>query len=126
MKKFIKLQTDAIESKKILFISTLLFAFITYVLIDLSGIFKEDYNSYNTLQNYEKSRLLGDRDIDPRLCQGGPYMWQGDSDRAIKCRELASTPEGLRQIERYECGSGYSGLPLNEFEFTPSQLNPDC
>ena len=107
--KFIK--TSAVtDTKKILFVSTLLFAFLTYVLIDITGIIRaeEAYKPVN---------------IDPRLCQGGPYMWQGDTDRAINCRQLASTPEGLAQIQKLSCGSGYSGMPLNDFDFTPNELN---
>jgi len=60
----------------------------------------------------------------PKLCRGGAYTWQGDSKRAKYCRKLASTPEGLDQINRYNCGDGFNGMPGNGFKFTP--ISNDC
>ena len=51
--------------------------------------------------------------IDGRLCRGGSYTWQGNSYRAVACRKLASTPEGLNEIKRYECGAGFTGMPMD-------------
>lgn len=50
-------------------------------------------------------------DIDGRFCRGGSYTWQGSSPRAVACRKLASTPEGLNEIRRYDCGAGFTGMP---------------
>ena len=54
-----------------------------------------------------------------KLCRGGPYMWQGDSEIAKFCRNLASTPEGKAEIDSYECGTGYTGMPGGGFKDTP-------
>ena len=59
-----------------------------------------------------------------KLCAGGPYMWQGGSPLAKKCRKLASTRKGRNEISRYECGVGYNGMPGGNFKFTP--LSNDC
>ena len=39
-----------------------------------------------------------------KLCKGGPYMWQGNSDVANMCRQLYSTPEGMKDISEQDCG----------------------
>lgn len=54
------------------------------------------------------------------LCRGGRYMWQGDSQRAKFCRNLASTPDGMAAIAQRSCGAGYvGGGEGNGFKFTP-------
>jgi hypothetical protein len=58
-----------------------------------------------------------------KTCRGGSYMYQGNSDRAKFCQELESTPEGQAEINRYDCGKGYNGMPGNHFEFTPDSNN---
>ena len=55
----------------------------------------------------------------PKMCRGGAYMWQGDSEKSKFCRKLASTPEGAAEIASYQCGKGYTGIPGNKFEDTP-------
>lgn len=52
------------------------------------------------------------------MCRGGPYMWQGDSPRAKMCQQLASTPEGKCEISKFNCPTGYEGMPKVPFEFT--------
>jgi len=54
-----------------------------------------------------------------KLCRGGPYTWQGNSARARMCRNMYSKPEGKAQIDRYSCGSGFTGMPGRGFEYTP-------
>ena len=54
-----------------------------------------------------------------KLCRGGPYTWQGNSPRAKMCRQLASTQKGRDEINRYDCGAGYTGMPGGRFRFTP-------
>lgn len=54
-----------------------------------------------------------------KLCRGGSYMFQGDSDRSKFCRNLASTPEGLAEINSNECDTGMVGIPGNGFVDTP-------
>ena len=114
----------------------LLFSLLTMLACILTGVYKEHYvnsfdnlgkactkGEYNTLKNYKNNRTFGNPNlnfkIDGRLCQGGAYMNQGSSKRAVACRQLASTPEGMAEIQRYNCGRGYSGLPGKGFEFTP-------
>ena len=58
-------------------------------------------------------------EIGPKYCRGGPYMFTGDSERSKYCRKLASTDEGLAEIQRYNCGAGYTGMPGNNFRYTP-------
>lgn len=52
-------------------------------------------------------------------CRGGPYMWQGDSETAKMCREMASTKEGRCMIASYNCPTGYNGVPRDPFYYTP-------
>jgi len=52
------------------------------------------------------------------LCRGGPYMWQGDSERAKMCRKLASTPEGRCDIAAFNCPNSYNGLPQTGVRYT--------
>ena len=75
-----------------------------YGFVTATDLFKESY-SYQTSPG--------------KLCRGGPYMWQGDSEQAKLCRKLASTPEGQAEIQRYSCGAGYSGMPACRFKDTP-------
>ena len=59
-------------------------------------------------------------DITPAaLCKGGPYFWQGDSETAKMCRQMASTPEGIIAMSSYNCPTGYVGQPGREFVYTP-------
>lgn len=53
------------------------------------------------------------------LCKGGEYMWQGDSDVSKMCRELAKTPEGRCGISGQNCPTGYNGVPMLQFVYTP-------
>jgi hypothetical protein len=113
-----------------------LFSLLTTLVAILAGVYREPYflendvgpsacglSEYNTLKNYDNNRKFGNPNlnfnIDGRLCQGGPYTWQGNSKRAVACRKLASTPEDMAEIQRYNCGRGYSGLPGCGFKFTP-------
>ena len=129
---------SGVTSKNIVFVIFigLLFSLLTMLACILTGVYKEHYvnsfdnlgkactkGEYNTLKNYKNNRTFGNPNlnfkIDGRLCQGGAYMNQGSSKRAVACRQLASTPEGMAEIQRYNCGRGYSGLPGKRFEFTP-------
>lgn len=59
-------------------------------------------------------------DVSPfAKCKGTNYMWQGDSDEAKYCRELAETPEGRCGISSYNCPKGYNGQPNLPFQYTP-------
>jgi hypothetical protein len=58
-----------------------------------------------------------------KLCRGGPYMWQGDSEIAKYCRDLATTEEGKTEIDSYECGTGFNGMPGCGFKDTPMSNN---
>ena len=73
---------------------------------------------YTTLTNLLKEGFNFCPSPGAKLCRGGPYMWQGDSERAKYCRALADTKEGSEQISRYECGSGYTGMPGGGFKYT--------
>ena len=123
----------------IVFISTIFFALLTFGYTEITGLFNEKYNRY-TPRKIRESPVkpipikpipvnpipvkptppeVCKQQINPRFCRGGAYTWQGDSHRAKSCRELASTPEGLAQIRRYECGAGFTGMPGCGFRFTP-------
>lgn len=52
------------------------------------------------------------------MCRGGSYMWQGDSARAKMCQQMNSTPEGKCAISRFNCPTGYNGMPRIPFDFT--------
>ena len=52
-------------------------------------------------------------------CKGGPYFWQGDSETAEMCREMAESPEGRCEISSYNCPTGYNGQPKLPFVYTP-------
>ena len=52
-------------------------------------------------------------------CRGGSYMWQGDSEEAKMCQNLASTEEGRCGIASYNCPTGFNGIPALPFEYTP-------
>jgi hypothetical protein len=136
-----------IENLKFQVFIAFIFSLLTTFLALSIGVGKEHYlendvgpsactlSEYNTLKNYDKNRTFGtpnlNFEIDGRLCQGGPYTRQGSSKRAVACRQLASTPEGMAEIQRYNCGRGYSGLPGKGFNFTPigeqcnQQINTD-
>jgi hypothetical protein len=58
-------------------------------------------------------------DISPAArCKGGPYMWQGDSQNAKLCREMAESPEGRAMISSYNCPTGQIGVPKVPFEYS--------
>lgn len=61
-----------------------------------------------------------------KLCRGGPYMWNGDSERSKFCRNLASTEQGNQEIQSFECGAGYTGMPGGGFRFTPISGDDWC
>jgi hypothetical protein len=56
---------------------------------------------------------------DASQCKGGPYFWQGDSDEAKMCRQMAKTKEGKIAISSYNCPTGYNGAPSLPFYYTP-------
>ena len=90
------------------------------ILVTSSVIFSLCFLGYTQL-----TKLFGNEGFNycpspsAKLCRGGPYMWQGDSGRAKFCRDLYSTPEGKAEINRFECGAGFTGMPGRDFEFTP-------
>lgn len=73
------------------------------------------YRGVGTTELYE-----GEFSVTPaKLCRGGPYTWQGNSKRAKMCRQMYANPEGKKQIDRYNCGSAFTGMPGKRFEYTP-------
>jgi hypothetical protein len=59
-------------------------------------------------------------DITPAaLCKGGAYMYQGDSQTAKMCQEMAKSVDGRAAISSYNCPTGYVGVPRVPFEYTP-------
>lgn len=82
----------------------------------------------NTLE--DSCRNCNNFSITPaKKCMGGWYLHQGNSPEAKMCQEMANTPEGLDEINRYSCGSGeFIGMPAHGFNYTPlsnSQWNND-
>ena len=55
-----------------------------------------------------------------KLCQGGLYMNQGNSETSKKCRELLSSQKGIEEINKYKCGKyTHNGYPNNKWSYTP-------
>lgn len=52
------------------------------------------------------------------LCQGYPYMFQGDDAQSQFCKKLASTSEGKCEMSKHRCPNGYIGAPGVPLEFT--------
>lgn len=52
-------------------------------------------------------------------CGNSPYFWQGGTEEAKACRELASTPEGRCEIGSFSCAKGLVGRPGLPFIYTP-------
>jgi hypothetical protein len=58
-------------------------------------------------------------DVSPAAkCKGGKYMWQGSSPDAVRCREIADSPQGRAMIASYNCPKGFIGLPKTPFQYT--------
>lgn len=101
-----------------LFFTACIFTLVLFGFYSLTNMDKsETYCGYRTMnQDYNNNNLT----FTPgKIFQGGAYMCQGDSEYAKKCREFASTPEGMEQINRYNCGKGLNGRPGRNFKFTP-------
>lgn len=96
---------SSFKKNVIIFIAAIIFSLFFIGYSEITGLFKE---------GFEVSQSPG-----AKLCRGGPYMWQGDSEIAKYCRSLAATPEGKAEIDSYECGKGYNGMPGNGFKDTP-------
>lgn len=60
-------------------------------------------------------------DVSPAAqCKGGNwYNWQGDSDEAKMCRDLASSDEGRCAIASYSCPTGFIGTPKIPYYYSP-------
>lgn len=104
---FFYLKTDHNSPSKkmiIVFISSVLFSLFFFGYTHLTNLFKKESFHFSP---------------GAKICRGYPFMWQGSSEKAKYCQNLASTPEGKKEIDSYECGNGYNGLPGNSFEFTP-------
>ena len=101
---------ETIRGKIMIFLTSIIFTLALYGYIQIAQLFKEGF-----LMD------LGG----PKSCQGGnTYMWQGDAPEAQYCRKLASTPEGMAQINSLSCGKGLVGRPRIGFEDTP--MSNDC
>jgi hypothetical protein len=56
-----------------------------------------------------------------KMCRGGAYMFQGDSKKAKFCQDFVETPEGKKDMCRYQCSGPpglYNGYPGKKFEYT--------
>ena len=104
---------DSLKKYKLLlpFVFSLIFIFFLigfYYFLEFDRSCTVDTESYQML---ELSRGA--------ICKGGPYMAQGDSERAKMCRELQESPEGKCEINSYNCAKGYRGQPGGMFQFNP-------
>lgn len=92
---------------------------------------KKSSNTVDTLGN--KSKNVVNNSVETyfdislaKLCKGGPYTWQGNSERAQKCRALYSTPEGKVFLDSTGCGYGLKGMERADFQYNPvSNSIPD-
>jgi hypothetical protein len=94
------------------------------IIIVSSIIFSLFFLGYTTITKLLKEGYNFCPSPGAKLCRGGPYMWQGDSERAKYCRALTETEEGAVQINRHSCGSGYTGMPGGGFNYTT--INKRC
>ena len=78
------------------------------------GKFLGDKNDSNSLSN-------GFTISQGKLCRGGDYFQQGDSPRAKMCQEMSKSNN--EEINRYDCGPGFVGMPSHKFEYTPISNN---
>ena len=84
----------------------LVFTGIAVLLFYLSGV-------NNVQDNYRNL------EISPgALCRGGPYMWQGDSEMAKMCRNLAKSKEGRCEIAAFNCPNGFDGMPKVPLDYS--------
>ena len=106
----------------ILSIASVVFALFFVGYASLTNLFKKE--SYQGKFTGQSDQMTYCPSPGAKLCRGGSYMHQGSSPRAKFCRNLASTPEGKAEIQRYECGSGFTGMRGGGFKFTP--LSDGC
>jgi hypothetical protein len=118
---FYEQSNSRIKKGTILSISAMVFSLFFLGYTQVTGVCKnEGYMDYDgKIKHTKNQKITYSPSTGAKLCRGGPYTWQGDSQRARFCRDLASTPEGLAEINRYSCGAGYNGMPGNGFKFTP-------
>ena len=104
---FCYLRTDPTSSIKrmvVVLLASVIFSLLFVVYTQLTDLFKKEGFHFTS---------------GAKKCRGGPYMWQGSSEKAKFCRNLASTPEGADEINSYQCNTGYTGMPGCNFKFTP-------
>lgn len=99
-------KTSFFKKVPLLVISSVIFSLFFFGYTQLTNLFNNE-----NFKHYSSSSA--------KLCKGGPYMWQGNSNRAKFCRNLYSTPQGKYEIDRIDCGSGFTGMRGHDFEFTP-------
>ena len=52
------------------------------------------------------------------MCQGGPYMYQGDGWFSKMCRAMEKTEEGRRELAAHNCAVGFHGQPQVPFRYS--------
>ena len=62
---------------------------------------------YKKLSKYNNNSAF--LPLQPKMCKGGPYTWNGNSERATYCKTLASTSQGLEEINNSKCCPGLIG-----------------
>jgi hypothetical protein len=101
----------------------LLFLFFILIVYHLSMLYKY-LRKYKKNKDKDKSTknhnsLLGSEGYSCSRCQGGAYMYQGDSFESQVCRQMASTQEGRDEINKSKCPCNQIGGKKNSFEYTP-------
>jgi hypothetical protein len=103
----IEMISHQITTSKIIItiVISLLFAIITSFLMTKN--IKDSYMSFIDVEKSENPQLL---QITPsKMCMGGNYMYQGDSQQAIMCQQLEK--EKPEEIKNINCGPIFKNQP---------------
>lgn len=128
-RRFVCSFDESNSSKAVVIFVAIIYTLAMFGYIEIFKPFKSENYQYEKCKGPSDPYTCG-KGNDPwgisvgKLCRGGAYTWQGNSPRAKMCRQLASTQKGRDEIDRYECGAGYNGMPGCGFRFTP--ISNDC
>lgn len=67
----------------------------------------------NTCNNKEPQQETGFSISAAAMCKGDPYLYSGDGEFSKMCRRLLETNEGRCELSKYNCGTGFDGIPAN-------------
>jgi predicted membrane protein len=94
---------NTMKGQIVLFLASVMFTLVIFGLSYATGILNEGFY-YQTSPG--------------KLCQGGPYMHSGNSATDKMCQKLYSTEKGNKEINNYNCGKGFLGMPIRHWQHT--------